>query len=179
MLNKTKITATVCALVITAGIGIPVLAFGALKDTNAPRLMQKVEMTEEQKAEFEARREERFTKMGEMPELTDEQKAEMEARRAEMETACEEMEAKMKANAEKYATLTDEQKAELDAINAEIEGLCGKLKDKYAEFGIDIETPGNFGGTMMVEGESNGERLMIRRGFGGQKMFKGDEVSTQ
>lgn len=68
------------------------------------------ELTDEQKADMEARRAEMEAN------LTDEQKAEMEARMAEMETRMAEMEAARAARDETWNALTDEQKEELYAL---------------------------------------------------------------
>jgi flagellar biosynthesis GTPase FlhF len=72
------------------------------------------ELTDEQKAEMEARRAEMKEKTppANRPELTEEQKAEMEARRAEM---------KEKVPPADLPELTEEQKAEMEAKRAEME----------------------------------------------------------
>jgi hypothetical protein len=161
MLKKQKITALACAGALALGMGVTAFAAAQKDLAEKPRL----ELTGEQKAEFEANR----GKMGEMrrgpgkmPELTEEQKAEFETNRgkigemrngpgkipelteeqkAEMETKKAEMDAKRKAVREKWDSLSEEQKNELYALQDKIGGAQIEIIDKQLELGlIDEET---------------------------------------
>lgn len=169
-LNKTKITATVCALVLTAGIGIPVFAANTSNSRDVLQFKQGIELTDEQKAELEAKRGDVFKQVR---ELTDEQKAEFEAKRAEME-------AKMTAQKEKWEGLTDEQKSEIYSLKDQIADLEGKVVDKYAEFGIynaeDVTAQKESISENKAKMRESGEMPMMRGGFGkdGNRICGGD-----
>jgi predicted transglutaminase-like cysteine proteinase len=136
-MKKRKITALACAGALALGMGVTAFAASQADSAEKARPRQRIELSEEQKAEFGAK----HAKMGEMrrgpgkmPELTEEQKAEMEAKKAEME-------AKVKARQEKWDNLSEEQKNELYAMQDKIGDTQIEIIDKQLELGlIDEET---------------------------------------
>ena len=100
-------------------------------------------MTEEQKAEWEARHADMEAKRGGMPdlsEMTEEQKAEMEAKRAEMESKRAEQEEKARLRQETWDAMSAEQKEELYRLAEQQIAIQIQQIDKYLELGlIDAE----------------------------------------
>ena len=98
------------------------------------------EMTEEQKAEFEAKRTEMESKRTNLPEMTEEQKAEIEAKRAEMESKRAEQEEKARLRQETWDAMSAEQKEELYRLAEQQIAIQIQQIDKYLELGlIDAE----------------------------------------
>jgi hypothetical protein len=138
-----KLLAVICALALTATIGLTALAVFAEdttttpgasnvatddQSTAAPDATTAPANTDESTNDFPCKK---FGKL-----LTDEEKAAMEAKR-------EEMKAKIEAQQDKWNSLTDAQKAEIYALKDQKAALEGKITDKYLEFGVIDEATAN------------------------------------